>query len=1238
MSAAPNLPAVVRPGIPDGCAVVTVQPNPLRAEFHSRRVPAGVRVSTAVRHECARAGVNSEQIKNDARVWINGRFEPDALVLLPGQEVFITMAPQFGGGGGGKDVFLAVAQIAMMAMAMTYAPYLVAGMSGYPMTGVIAGQMAILHPFATAIMTGGLMMGGSYLLGSLGGPSQPASSYTSGADQSSVYSLGGMQNAINPWGKIPLNLGFNRYAGPKSAIDYFEYAANDMFQRTLVDWTYGPVEVSGLQIADTPLTKFSDYKVQTTSGVDGDPEITLYPDDVNEDTLSITLDYNEPVVRRTAPDCDEIVVDIVWAMLIWFGNSSTSEQSCDVRLRYRAVGASEWTDWTVVSESAETQQALRRSRRVEVPRGQYDVQVTCLTEIIDEKKQKSTPTWTCLRTITNRPPTNYPFRVAQTALRIRANEEFQGAVDELNAMVKTIALDWDAASETWIKRKTQNPPSLARWAVQSDACPRPLDNSMIDLVSFARFHEHCAANGFTFNRLLDTGRDIPTVLAEILYVGQGYLDCWEGQYSVVIDEEQDGWSSSFTPETSWGWKARKRFEDPPHGFRCRFWNGETLQWDEFEVYATFEGYTAANASASRMEVFEAPGIDNYEQMYKIALYQLAIRWRRGWYYDLNTNWRFLDARRGQRCRIRHWALVVGQGSGRVKGVVANADYTATVTLDADMTMEEGKDYCLEISGPDTGEIVRTVRTVAGTSRTVILEDDDLPDPVKDDIWMFGERGVTSRDVLLVGIEPGSNLVAKLTFVDYAPEVLTAWTGDIPPRESVVRVPAWSAPRAPAAPIIDMLVSDETVMERTAAGDLVAHVRIGYTIPSGVVPVSSVEAHVRDVGGSWRLGDRVAAGQPLTLSGVKTGDVIDFRIHSVTTAGAASEWVYKYEYTVEGKSTKPPAVGPVLVDNGWLTWDYPDEPIDHDGFIVRHASGARPYAGAGVAAHEDIITDTRFDLSPFSGTMTFMVWAVDVAGNESEEFRYVITNLGDPVVENIVEEFAFGPLWAGTIAGGEVVDGRIEASAVSLFYAADDDPIYADDNEPFYPDDRFSALSYEARLIMPETLVGEQMTLALTAAGNVSVMYRKLPPTPFYPADSEPFYDADGEPFYFGAANIPDWRPWPGSLTVERAEYQFLVSVPSGTVQGVIESLAVVVDTTDVFEELLDVAIEAGGSKLPTTKTWRAIKTVTVMALQESATAINFQKVNLDLDGPTLKAVDGAGTSVAATGDFKIGGY
>ena len=111
-----------------------------------------------------------------------------------------------------------------------------------------AGAMAVGALAGMAVMTLG-----TYALGKIcptvTSPQQAIS--TSAAKSSQTYSITGSQNAVNPFGYVPLVLGKYRFAGPLGAKSWTKQVGDDQYFNMLVVWGHPDMTVTDF-VSATP--------------------------------------------------------------------------------------------------------------------------------------------------------------------------------------------------------------------------------------------------------------------------------------------------------------------------------------------------------------------------------------------------------------------------------------------------------------------------------------------------------------------------------------------------------------------------------------------------------------------------------------------------------------------------------------------------------------------------------------------------------------------------------------------------------------------------------------------------------------------------------------------------------------------------------------------------------------------------------------------------------------------------
>jgi hypothetical protein len=835
--------------------------------------------------------------------------------------------------------------------------------------------------------------------------------------------------------------------------------------------------------------------------------------------------------------------------------------------------------------------------------------------------------------------------LAKTALRIKATGQLSGVLDQLNGVVKSIALDYDDPTGTWIERATNNPASLIRLVQQGAGNARPLADSRIDLEGLEEFHDHCRINGLGFNQVRDFRASVWDTMADIASTGFASPAIRDGKWGVVVDRPRTTVAQHFTPRNSWGMEVEHAFVERPHGWRVRFVN-EDADWRQDERIVYDDGYSEANAN--KFEGLEAPGVTDPDQIWKVGRRTIAAGRLRPARYNFSADVEHLVCTRGDRIKATHDVIGVGLASARLKDVVLDEDgLGVSLVLDEVVTMEPGKSYGLSIRTASDMALAVQVDTAPGSTLTLTpttaIPADQVP--LIGDLVGFGELGQETKDLVVLKIESGRDMSAKLVCLDYAPEIFTADAGTIPAHAS-----ALSSAQGLATPVVAGVRSDEAVLEQMPDGTLVPALVIDYALVSARASVvTGLEAQFRRQGeSSW--GSVVALrgdARELRITPVTQGVVYEVRSRFLTTS-APGPWSHVLEHSVVGMATLPDDVPELLLQGGQLVWSYPVIPRDFAGFRVKHVTGGLANWDGGLLAHTGLLTTAQLDVAHLTANETrcLMVKAVDKAGNESLDAAVLVVGLGNTLYHtNVIDEVDYGVLgFPGSLTGGVASGGQLVAGDDGADYLASDSDLYLADDTADYLVVNYLSMTYAFDYVLPVTgvLVGEDFVdLGLTVTGAPwSVEYRPGVDG-YYLVGDESDYLADDEaeylPFDF---SVTSW-PWPGRTVVPPGTeaIRFTVSTSAGSTPGTVSAASVVLEARPQRDTLEDVALDAAGERLQLDRSWRKIKAVRLTLQDDGGSAFTAKVLDKDeVLGPMVRGFTSAGTGAAALVDAEIEGY
>ena len=184
--------------------------------------------------------------------------------------------------------------------------------------------------------------------------------------------------------------------------------------------------------------------------------------------------------------------------------------------------------------------------------------------------------------------------LAKTAIRLQSSGKVNGNVDGINALVTTIAWDYDYTKNDWIRRQTNNPASLFVYVLMHNAnAYRVSDIALLDAPTLVEWHNFCRIKQYTFNSVITNTQSVMSVLKDIAAAGKASPTYINGKWSVVIDKERTNVVQYFTPHNSWGFESTKVLPKIPDCFRVMI-KDETRAYQENELRVYNYGYAENN--------------------------------------------------------------------------------------------------------------------------------------------------------------------------------------------------------------------------------------------------------------------------------------------------------------------------------------------------------------------------------------------------------------------------------------------------------------------------------------------------------------------------------------------------------------------------------------------------------------------------------------------------------------------
>lgn len=1199
---------------------VFLRPSPLRQERHHVRLAAGLSVAEMLR-ECDAAfdmRGNFERL----HVSIGGHAIPEEnwsrLRVKPGATVNIVRVP-------GKGALRSIVSAIVAIVALVVAPYLAAPIiGGLGLTGAAATAV-------TGLIAAGITYAASIAINALFPVAKPEGQAVD--NTKTLYSIGGGQNESIQYGAIPEIFGEHRISPPKAAGDYTEIVGDDQYLRMLFVVGYGPIEVSDLKIAETPIATFEGISWEVIE----DHTVTsptLYTRPVYEESVSVLLDFPSGWVQRTTADgVDEISIDASFPNGVYSYRKSDGNRvnyTVTIEVQYAVAGTGSWVPLGSISITAASAQAVRRSLSAAVARGQYDIRMRkTAPEYVGEDTVSETAYWTAVRGRRNENVINFPKPLTLIAVRVKATNQLNGSVNQLNCIARPKIRAFNGSS--WVAGQTTRiPADHFRQVLQGNANARPVADGVIDLDSIERWWEFCQAEGFKFDLVATEQVSIYDRLTQIAAAGRASVTFRDAKWGVVWDEADTPIVQHFTPRNSWGFSSVRGYVDMPHGFRVPFINRENGYLnDERVVYD--DGYTAANAT--KFEGLDFPGITHPALIWRHGRYHIAqLRLQRE-SYSLNTDWEHLVCTRGDRVRVNHDVVLWGIGAARVKQVLTSPE---RVLLDDTMAMEAGKTYSIRFRKADGSSITRTVAGVDGEFTEIVFSDaGSLPEA--GDLAQFGEFSLESVVLRVKAITPQADLTAKIELVDDAPGILQADTGTIPPFQTGIAPIVNYASYAPTD-----LQAVETIWTTSPPTSLLT---LTWAAPDVGSVASYLVQYKANNDGNWTVVP-VASATSSQIADLSTG-VYQVRVRAVFANGQLSGW-RTITVVVSLFGSAPADVENFRVaingDNATLQWSALSDPVVSH-YQIRFSPNLVDVTWQAASRLRDNITTAQAQVPAMVGT--YLIKAVNYAGLVSNSPALIVSTVDPLTAFNAVESLEEAPSFAGDKTDVTVVGSLLRLESGGDFFEPDDF---------FAPPDFFlsgggfpSVGIYEfVDVIDLGAVYTSRVSAAITAYGALT---------------SEDVFsrpDWFATPDFFGTAaaslwdvvvdisttnddplGLPTWSPWTELVASDIAAraYMFRARLQSFQfdVTPVVSGLSVTVDMPDRVIAGNDLAVSASGLTVEFSPAFLVLSGLSIAA-QGLQTGDYYEFTGKNEAGFTIIFRNAAGAAVERSFDYVAKGY
>ena len=786
-----------------------------------------------------------------------------------------------------------------------------------------------LGSFGLAVATAAVSVVGMLIIRAL----IPPPSQDRSGDAPRNYSLSGASNSASPFDPFPTVLGRHVMAPMKTASGHSETVGEDIYIRERMTFGYGPIALSELKIGTTDITEFEGVQLEfrnvnsaltlaampdlaTNCEIIGwlsdDDVMSLYPDDVTEDTYAVEITPSTPVTRTTAVGTTEATIDMSLDSLgVRDDKGRPVALPIQVKIEYRPSGSSD--PWVEVEFEGDTPAYdlqyfkmvyIRHSRTIRFPSsGEWDIRLTRLNAYHNGVSDYNAAFLTAIRSFNSGALPSNP-KVAEVAIRIKASEQLNGQIDNLNAVVQQLAPVWDGSSWT-PDQPVRHPAWIYLRALMGPYLRDPVSEDRIALSDFKAWADdepHWQCDG-----VLTGSRRLAEVLDMIAATGRARRGLNDLKFSIVRDGGAGGVVQHFSPVNSWGFSGKRFLDREIHAFRVRCIS-EQKGWEQDEVIVYNDGYNAANATL--IETIEFPGVildaDDGDQgnPWRLGRYHMAVAQLRGEEFQFYSDLDHVVCQMGSKVRVVHDVPLFGIGSGRTTSECT----TTHVYLDETFPDWPSEAVRLRIRNADGTETTKTGTISPSGNRIAVNAAFSLPlDPGL--LVLVEKTTENSVDLLVTKIEHEDELTAKITALPAAPDVLTADGGTIPDYDPQITSPLNFGP---ALPNVLSVYSGETAARQENDGSLTPRIAVRLGPKVGVTAGAIyLRLRWRPVGSTqWEYGRRLIYRSVMLTDGLLATEVYDVQIAAFDSQNRSRGWVVLG--TVEANTDDNPLPAPT----GW----------------------------------------------------------------------------------------------------------------------------------------------------------------------------------------------------------------------------------------------------------------------------------------------------------------------------------
>jgi hypothetical protein len=651
---------------------VRVRAHPLAGEARHLTLPLGLTLTGIIHHAAPELRAAQVVLLRDGHSWTVRPEFHDKVRPTPGTVVVVQ--PQIGA-------------TALFGAAVTW----LAGATAL----TTAGATLVVAGVAAAIGVGALLITRSFI----GADADPTSSRRLADKQNPT--LRGLLNIYPVVGTpVPMVLGRHRMAAVKTASGFTQLVGQTSYRLERMTFGVGPVALDDLKIGTTEISKFSDVRIQLRNidqtetlkripalanmdveWLDDGDTMTLYSTDIFEDPETAKLDHNVRVTRTTPENTSAANVLFYFAGLVGINEENEkTPRSRQIGIYYRPATGGAWTTVSEFFYTGETTAVLRFGKYIRFPEpGEWDVSIMRLSADDDDTLVQDD---SYLEALQSYSPGGIPSApgVSEIALRIKATDQINGALDPVNAIVQQMAPRWNGSSFS-DPTPIRHPAEIYVNLLRSDIRRRKVPDEQINLDEIRGWQQ--AWSDWRCDMVVTSDITLGDLCRQVLATGLAMPIFRDGKYTVLTDRSAEPPVQMFSPRNVADVQANWQAPPDVHGLTMRF-TSEKAGWEDDEVTLYANGYTAANAT--EIETVDFPGLvrtefESVRRISQIGYYHLAQLKLRTTRVSFTTELDHLVCSRGDPVIFTTDSLRNQLGNGRIASLTQVGDEITAITLD-----------------------------------------------------------------------------------------------------------------------------------------------------------------------------------------------------------------------------------------------------------------------------------------------------------------------------------------------------------------------------------------------------------------------------------------------------------------------------------------------------------------------------------------------------------------------------